>query len=166
MAMTSTITAPLSAQMGTPTYFTVTVSNGGGAQVSIYSMQPTVKLPNGQTATCCTIGPIIATAQLGNAQVGGSQFNVPVAASGSQSFSFEVCFFGPAISGGPTQPSMAFVVDCISSYSDSTSGGTLAPVQVNLNQPQFGQGSGSPPNPAVVVGQLDFQVPLNGSLTL
>lgn len=167
MAMTSTITQSQSAQMGSPTTFVVAVINGGGGQVKIQSMQPTVKKPDGTLYTACTIGPLIATAQLGVAVVGGSQFNVPVAGSATVYFSFQVVFFGPAILGGPTQPSQTYLVDCINSYDDNTTSGCLSPILGNLNQPSGGVvGGGSPPNPTVLIGQLNYSSPLNSGLAL
>lgn len=166
MAMTSTLTQSQTAQMGMPTNFVVAITNGGAGTVVVKSVTPTVTRPDGVRFDACAISPLMASPSLSSALVGASQFNVSVTAGATVYFSFSVCFFGPAISGGPTAPNMQFLVDCFCSYDDATSSGCLSAKLVNLNQPQFGPAPGAPPNPAPAIGQLDFQTPASSALAL
>lgn len=149
--------------MGNPCTFTLAITNGGGAAVNIYSIQPQIKRPDGQLHTGHKVGVVAVSPQLAAANTGANQFNVPVNASATVYFTFDVVFYGPVITGGPTQPSMAYVVDCLCSYSDGTSSGCLSPIQGSVNSPQFGT-AGSPPDPVPLVGQLNFSTPLNTGL--
>lgn len=154
MAMTSVLTLSQPAQMGTPANFMVAITNGGVSTVTIQSIKPVVKRADGSIGVACNIGVVRPNP------------TADVGAAATLYFPFSISFFGPAISGGPTQPSQTFMVDCVMTYSDGTASGCLSPLLVNLNQPQFGQAPGAPPNPVPVIGQLDFQSPFASALAL
>lgn len=166
MAMTSTLTQSQTAQMGLPTNFVLAITNGGGAAVVVKSITPTVTRADGVKYDGCAISQMMASPSLSSALVGASQFNVSISAGATTYFAFSICFYGPAISGGPTAPNQQFLVDCFCSYDDATSSGCLSAKLVNLNQPQFGPAPGAPPNPVPAIGQLDFQTPASSALAL
>ena len=165
MAVSALLVQPLPALTGRPTTFVLTVSNSGGSNVNVVSAQPTVTTPQGLPSMAYNLSQPISTVGQGLAQVGGSQFNVVVPAGGSVSFTFSVCFFGPLVNGGPTQPASVFMVGANVMTSD---GSVFTPpvLQVDLNAPQFGQPAASPPNAAAVVSSLNFSTPANAALAL
>lgn len=166
MAMTATITQSAPAQFGSPNNFVVAIANSGGAQVSLYALQLVVRQPNGQPAQGVNVGVVYPPPGLSGAQVGGYQFNVPISASGTVYFGVQVVFYGPAITGGLAQPQTTFVLDVNCQASDGTVFTASSPLNVPLNAPGFGQGAGSPPNAAPVIGQLGFANPANSNLAL
>jgi hypothetical protein len=169
MAMTATLVQTETAILSSGgTTFVLTVANSSGSQVNVNSIQPTITTQNGLPlgpSLPCNIGAIVAPgSQPSVAQVGGSQFNVPVPATGSTIFTFNIQFFGPAINGGPTQPSSVFLVAATVQSSDGSVFSSNALI-VDLNTPVWGQ-FGSPPNLVPVPGQLIFSTVANGGLAM
>jgi hypothetical protein len=154
------------AQMGQATNFVLAIANNTGSNTNIQSIQPVVRKMDNTLFAGAQIGPLTASPELGLAQVGGNQFNVPITNGSTLYFGFSVAWPAPAIAGGPTQPPLSFMLDCITSTSDGSSFGCNSPLLVNVNQPLFGQAPGSPPNPSASVGQLDFQAGANATLAL
>lgn len=161
MATYAAIFQQAPALMGTPTNFTVTIYNTGGSQVNILSIQPLCQTPGGGLATSVNIGEIAVPPQLGLAQVGGSQFNVPVTGGTNVSFGFQASFFGPNVAGVPAGPSNQYSMSAIVSMSDGTSFQTPA-LTLAINTPS----NASPPNPSSTVGALQFFNPLNSAFPL
>ena len=159
MAVTSTLTQVAAAQMGVPTTFVLAVTNGGASAVTVTSVLPVVRRPDGLPFGACRVGQVAAAGQVGP----NSQYNVSVGASSTTYFSFQVSFYGPVIEGSPTQPSMAYVVDCVCAYSDNTS--STSPLEGQINAPAFGE-PGTPPDPVPLIGQLNFSSPVNSGLLL
>lgn len=121
MAMTATISAlPTTVLINQPSNMTLTISNSGGAAVTVVGIQPTA-IPTGATNASCGIGvPAIS-----------SGFNVSVPASGSLVFPFSVVFFAP--STGPIGAgSGTYSVGAVCETSDgSVFSPTAATVTVN-----------------------------------
>lgn len=167
MAMTATLAQATNALMGAPTTFVLVVSNSGASQVNVNSIQPIITNPGGQPLPSlpCNVGAIVAPgSQPSVAQVGGSQFNVPVASAGSTTFTFQLQFFGQAINGTPSAAAQSFLVGATVQSSDGSVFGPV-PFTVNLNSPIFGQ-PGSPPNLVPIAGQLIFDAPVASPLAL
>jgi len=160
MAMTAVLTQTSMAIFGSVTNFVLAISNSAGVPVNVLSVTPTVKTPAGLPTTAHNISGPVSPPGVGAAQVDGSQFNVQVPAGGTVYFNFHVSFFGPAVSGVPAMPQSIFQVgaDC---YASDGSVFTPPPLQVELNQPTWGQPGGSPPNAAAFVPSLNFSVPAN-----
>lgn len=181
MTMTAVLTQSAPAMMGQACTFVVAVKNSGASQVELLSMAPVVTsaalAPGGslintqalpvawQPSTACTIGPIVAPIGLGNAQVGGSQFNVPVGAGATVYFSFQVSFFGPGIQGSPAQPKAGFLITVECSADDGTSF-IAPPLDVQLNMPQLGQQMAPQSQLIPPVGSLQFSTKANSALML
>lgn len=168
MAMSASIVQPLPAVMGQPTTFVVTVSNSGASQVSVYSIQPIAQTPSGVAMAAANIGPIFVTPQLGAAQVGSYQLNVPIAGGASQAFTFQVSFFGPfnSFGGNSTTPNMAYQVVCNILTSDNAVF-TTPPLNVPLNTPTLGVvGSSLQSSVVPTTGSLQFFGNLNSNLAL
>lgn len=158
MAMTATITKPLAAQVGQPCTFVVTVANGGASQVIIQNIVPKVSKLDGTRLDGCAISQPFANPANFEARIDGQPFNIPVAASGTYTFTFQVCFFGSPVGGGPAAPAMQFLVDCVNAYSDGTVSGCNSALQVAFNQPAQGA--------LLQAAKLDFSQPAMSGLTL
>lgn len=170
MAMTATITQVNNALPGQPTYFTVTISNSGATNVSLNALQPVVQnpLPTGApSAMPCNIGIVTAPGTAPSVPVaGGPQFNIPIVAGSSITLSFPIQFFGPLISGTPTQPYSLFQVTANIQTSD---GSVFSPIPVPvlaLNAPTWGLAASSYGLAPPATGQLDFFTPVNTALGL
>ncbi len=165
MAMTAVLTQTSPALSGQPCQFILAVSNSGASTVTVQGIQPIVTGTDGVSLPPCNIDGPYAPIGSSTAVVGATQFNVPVLASATVYFPFLVQFFGPLIvGGGRATPNNQFQVTANCIASDGTVFGP-PPLNLALSEPVFGAG-GSPPNPAFVVGQLNFAFRANSGLAL
>lgn len=163
MALTAVLTQTSQANMGTPTNFTLAITNPSGAAINVTSIQPKVTTPSGAVASCQVSGPY-AFPGVSVPQVGGSQFNVQVDAAATVYFAFQVAFTGAALSGtGAATPTFTVGADCLGSDGAAFSPGGIV---VNLSRPVFGLSPGAPPNKSPNVGGVDFSTPVNSGLAL
>ena len=165
MATVVSITQPQAALFGTPTQFTVSVQNTAGSNITLSSLVLFATTPGGNPATACAISPLVVTPELGTGVAGGNQLTVLLLASTTMYFQFSACFFGQPIAGTPAQASNQFWLTANAVTTDGSV--SSSPLQVSLSLPVFGVvGSGSPPNPALTVGALQFFSPFNAVFAL
>lgn len=166
MAMIATLAQTSPAILGMPCNFTLAIQNTGGSAVNVTSIQAFARTTAGLPAFGVNLSPVTAPPGTSLASaVGGTQFVVQVTAGATVYFTLRAQMFAPAIIGGKAMGTSVFQIGALCLASDG-SVFSAPDLTIDLSLPVFGVSPGSPPNPPVSVGQLNFSTPVNSGLGL
>ncbi|HEY6008304.1 MAG TPA: hypothetical protein VIU40_08280 [Geobacteraceae bacterium] len=132
----------------TPITYMLTITNSGSTAANVVSIQPVVKLANGQPSNA-SIPPVAIP----------TGWAVQIGATSSWSFPFTITVPGPQCPGAPAQGSGVFVLDCYTTTSDGSVTSLLYPQTLAVAPDEPAQQSAVP-----TPGQLSFTSGVNSPL--
>lgn len=160
--LVTTLTQSTKAVAGSPCNFVLAITNNAASAININGIAPMVTGSDGFSLFPCNIDAPISPVGQSVPIVGGTQFNVQIAAGNTAYFPFSIQFFGPgsiAGSRGIVNNQYQVTVNCIAS--DGTVFGP-PPLNGALNFPN----NGAFQAPTFYPGQVAFSFAANSGLIL